>query len=108
MLLASYLQVLLLNPLQGQFISKNKPFTPFYFSGLNDIVYLHRIKQKTMNQTVIIRKETPEDYDRVIELTEKAFEALEISDHNEGKLVDKLRKAPTFVEEFSLVAELNE
>jgi len=61
-----------------------------------------------MNQTVIIRKETPEDYDRVIELTEKAFETLEISDHNEGKLVDKLRKAPTFVEELSLVAELNE
>lgn len=63
--------------------------------------------QKTMNQTVIIRKETPEDYDRVIELTEKAFETLEISDHNEGKLVDKLRKAPTFIDELSLVAELN-
>lgn len=60
-----------------------------------------------MNQTVIIRKETPEDYDRVIELTEKAFEALEISDHKEGTLVDKLRKAPTFIEELSLVAELD-
>jgi len=60
-----------------------------------------------MNQTVIIRKETPEDYDRVIELTEKAFETLEISDHNEGKLVDKLRKAPTFIAELSLVAELD-
>jgi predicted N-acetyltransferase YhbS len=60
-----------------------------------------------MNQTVIIRKETPEDYDRVTELTEKAFETLEISDHNEGKLVDKLRKATTFIDELSLVAELN-
>ena len=60
-----------------------------------------------MNQTVSIRKETPDDYDRVIELTEKAFETLEISDHNEGKLVDKLREAPTFIDELSLVAELN-
>ena len=61
-----------------------------------------------MNQTVVIRKETPEDYARVIELTEEAFETLDISDHNEGKLVDKLRKAPTFIDELSLVAELNE
>jgi len=60
-----------------------------------------------MNQTVTIRKETSFDYNWVIELTEKAFETVEISDHNEGKLVDKLRKAPTFIEELSLVAELN-
>jgi predicted N-acetyltransferase YhbS len=40
-------------------------------------------------------------------MTEKAFEALEISDHNEGKLVDKLRKAPTFIDELSLVAEID-
>ena len=60
-----------------------------------------------MNQTVIIRKETQKDYEWVIQLTEKAFETFEISDHNEGKLVDKLRKAPTFIEELSLVAELN-
>ncbi len=60
-----------------------------------------------MNTIVTIRTETPKDYNRVIELTEKAFETLEISDHNEGKLVDKLRKAPTFISELSLVAELN-
>ena len=60
-----------------------------------------------MKQEINIRKETPEDYARVIELTEKAFESLEISDHNEGKLVDKLRKAPAFIDELSLVAELN-
>jgi predicted N-acetyltransferase YhbS len=60
-----------------------------------------------MNAIITIRKETPEDYNWVIELTEKAFETLEISDHNEGKLVDKLRKAPTFISELSLVAELN-
>lgn len=60
-----------------------------------------------MNQTITIRKEESFDHNWVIELTEKAFETLEISDHNEGKLVDKLRKAPTFIEELSLVAELD-
>jgi len=60
-----------------------------------------------MKPNIIIRQETQDDYNWVIELTEKAFETLEISDHNEGKLVDKLRKAPTFIEELSLVAELN-
>ena len=60
-----------------------------------------------MNQTITIRKEKSFDHNWVVELTEKAFETLEISDHNEGKLVDKLRKAPTFIEELSLVAELN-
>jgi predicted N-acetyltransferase YhbS len=58
-------------------------------------------------KTITIRKETPEDYAQVIQLTEKAFETLEISEHNEGQLIDKLRKAPTFVDELSLVAELD-
>jgi predicted N-acetyltransferase YhbS len=40
-------------------------------------------------------------------LTEKAFETLEISEHNKGQLVEKLRKAPTFIDELSLVAELD-
>ncbi|HAQ21235.1 MAG TPA: GNAT family N-acetyltransferase [Prolixibacteraceae bacterium] len=60
-----------------------------------------------MNQKINIRQETPEDYGCVIELTEKAFETMEFSDGNEGQLVDKLRKAPTFISELSLVAELN-
>jgi len=60
-----------------------------------------------MKQEINIRKENPSDHNWVVELTKKAFETLEISDHNEGKLVDKLRKAPTFVEELSMVAELN-
>ncbi len=61
-----------------------------------------------MNQTIKIRKETPEDCDRVFELTQKAFETLEISEHNEGQLVEKLRKAPTFIDELSMVAELDD
>lgn len=60
-----------------------------------------------MNPNIIIRKENSFDHNWVIELTEKAFETLEISDHKEGQLVDKLRKAPTFIDELSLVAELN-
>jgi predicted N-acetyltransferase YhbS len=60
-----------------------------------------------MNPNIIIRKENTFDHNWVIELTEKAFETLEISDHNEGRLVDKLRKASTFIDELSLVAEVN-
>ena len=60
-----------------------------------------------MNPTTIIRKEYPQDHNPVFELIQKTFESLEISDHNEGKLVDKLRKAATFIDELSLVAELN-
>jgi predicted N-acetyltransferase YhbS len=60
-----------------------------------------------MNPKINIRKETPADYAQVIELTGKAFESLEISDHNEGKLVERLRKSPNFIEDLSLVAELN-
>lgn len=61
-----------------------------------------------MNQTIIIRKEQLFDHNWVIQLTERAFETLEISDHNEGKLVDKLRKSNNFISELSLVAELND
>ncbi|MBW8332918.1 MAG: N-acetyltransferase [Prolixibacteraceae bacterium] len=60
-----------------------------------------------MNQNIKIRRETREDYDWVIELTEKAFETMEFSDQKEGQLVEKLRKSPTFIEELSLVAETN-
>lgn len=60
-----------------------------------------------MDQYIKIRKETPDDYNQVIELTEKAFETMEFSDGNEGSLVDKLRKAPTFIKHLSLVAESN-
>ena len=58
--------------------------------------------------TIIIRKETIEDYNRVIELTTKAFENMPFSEGNEDELVERLRKAPTFIPELSLVAELNE
>ena len=58
-------------------------------------------KLKSMDLNITIRTENSLDHNWVVELTEKAFETLEISDHNEGKLVDRLRKAPTFVEGLS-------
>lgn len=60
-----------------------------------------------MNRNLIIRKEILSDYDRVIELTAKAFETMPFSDGNEDKLVENLHKANTFIPELSLVAELD-
>lgn len=58
-------------------------------------------------KSITIRIESPCDYARVVKLTEEAFKDLEISDHNEGKLVEKLRESTNFIDELSLVAELN-
>ncbi|MDP3431397.1 MAG: N-acetyltransferase [Bacteroidota bacterium] len=60
-----------------------------------------------MNQNITIRQETPGDYARVVELTEKAFETMPFSDGNEDKLVENLHKANTFIPELSLVAEMD-
>lgn len=60
-----------------------------------------------MNLTVNIRQETPEDYQWVVELTERAFEALELSNGKEGILVRNLRKSSSFIPELSLVAEVH-
>ena len=48
----------------------------------------------------------PEDYQWVVQLTERAFKNMPFSDGNEGKLVAKLRQAPTFIGRLSLVAEI--
>lgn len=58
-----------------------------------------------MKQTVNIRQETPDDYQWVIELTERAFETMPFSDGKEGQLVHNLRKSNSFIPELSLVAE---
>lgn len=58
-----------------------------------------------MNRNLIIRKEIPSDYDRVFELTTKAFETMPFSEGNEDKLVVRLRNASAFIPELSLVAE---
>ena len=59
-----------------------------------------------MRQTVHIRRETPEDYQWVVQLTERAFKNRPFSNGNEGKLVARLRHAPTFIGRLSLVAEI--
>jgi predicted N-acetyltransferase YhbS len=60
-----------------------------------------------MNRILHIRKETPEDYSWVIELTERAFKTMPFSDGKEGKLVEDLRKGSTFIAQLSLVAQIN-
>jgi predicted N-acetyltransferase YhbS len=57
-----------------------------------------------MNQDIHIRKEEIFDYNEVIELTAKAFKNMPYADGDEEKLVERLREAPTFNRELSLVA----
>ena len=57
--------------------------------------------------TLTIRTETPADYDRVFDLTEAAFRDLDISDHTEQHLVNRLRTSAAFIPQLSLVAELD-
>ncbi len=58
-----------------------------------------------MNQDIYIRKETQKDYREVIELTARAFKNMPYADGDEDKLVERLRKAPNFISELSLIAE---
>lgn len=58
-----------------------------------------------MKLTVNIRQERPEDYQWVVELTERAFKTMPFSDGKEGMLVHNLRKSNSFIPELSLVAE---
>ncbi|MCL3782550.1 N-acetyltransferase [Prolixibacteraceae bacterium JC049] len=57
---------------------------------------------------ITIRQETENDHKAVFTLIEKAFESLEISDHKEQFLVERLRKSDAFVPELALVAELDQ
>ena len=57
---------------------------------------------------IILRTEKPEDYEEVVELTELAFKDMPFSSHTEGELVRKLRKGSNFIQELSLVAELED
>lgn len=54
---------------------------------------------------IIIRRETPQDYDAVYEVTKNAFANAEHSDGDEQNLVVRLRKSTAFIPELSLVAE---
>jgi predicted N-acetyltransferase YhbS len=55
---------------------------------------------------IVIRTEKTDDYEAVVRLTDLAFKYMPFSDHTEGELVGRLRKGPNFIEDLSLVAEL--
>lgn len=55
-----------------------------------------------------IRIEKEEDYKEVESLVKKAFENAEHSDYTEHLLVNRLRKGSCFIEELSLVAEMDD
>ena len=55
---------------------------------------------------MLIRKETPDDFDEVYALVTSAFRSAEHSDGNEQELVVSLRKSSAFVPELSLVAQI--
>lgn len=57
---------------------------------------------------MLIRQESPADFEKVYALVEKAFATAEHSDGNEHNLVTKLRTSDAFVPKLSLVAELNQ
>ncbi len=57
--------------------------------------------------TLIIRPETPTDYARIYEITEAAFRDLDVSDHTEHDLVNRLRDSAAYIPQLALVAELN-
>ena len=58
-----------------------------------------------MLEHLILRNETPADFQAISELTEAAFNTLEISDHTEHFIVEALRAAGAL--SVSLVAELD-
>lgn len=53
----------------------------------------------------VLRKEIPADYLEVEALIEAAFKTMKISDHQEHRLVARLRRAPEFIPALSIVAE---
>ncbi|MCT4632471.1 MAG: N-acetyltransferase [Firmicutes bacterium] len=55
---------------------------------------------------IIIRQEGKKDYKSVYQVVKEAFEKEEYSDKDEHNLVERLRKSQAFIEELSLVAEI--
>ena len=54
-----------------------------------------------------IRQEDYKDHEAVFKLVENAFRDEPYTDHQEQFLVERLRKAESFVPELSLVAEID-
>lgn len=58
--------------------------------------------------TYIIRQERADDYLRVEQVVEKAFQQVEMTDHTEHHLVKRIRQSDAFIPELSLVAVFKE
>lgn len=56
---------------------------------------------------MLIRKEQPNDYERIYSVVKRAFDSAEHADGNEQELVNALRKSEAFIPELSLVAEID-
>lgn len=57
---------------------------------------------------MIIRKERPEDYNKVFVVVKSAFKTAKHSDKTEQNLVVSLRNSNAYIPELSLVAEVND
>lgn len=55
-----------------------------------------------------VREERPKDHEAVARVVELAFRDMAESDHDEHRLVGRLRRSEAFVPQLSLVAETNE
>jgi predicted N-acetyltransferase YhbS len=60
-----------------------------------------------MTLEMIIRQETKNDQNAVFSVIESAFKNVEIADHTEQFLVERLRTSDAFISELSLVAEIH-
>lgn len=57
---------------------------------------------------MVIRPETPKDYQQIYQLVKSAFAKAEHSDGTEQDLVERLRQSLSFIPELALVAEIND
>lgn len=61
-------------------------------------------KSQQIQTSYLIRQETKVDYPAVYDLIERAFAPLAESDHDEHRLVERLRQSDAFIPQLSLVA----
>ena len=57
---------------------------------------------------ILIRREKKSDFNAVFIVVELAFKEMDLSDHKEQFLVERLRKSSAFIPELSLVAEVED
>lgn len=63
------------------------------------------MRHRSVELEVVVREETPQDWEAITAVTMSAFETLEISDHTEQFIISALRRAEGLT--VSLVAEID-